>query len=166
MGCLPQTCLEHFLIFGNRVISSLRNLVHSILKYISDQHCCLWWSVASFTKEVNSQLAKRPLKTNGRLANCGLTSLVKEVIDVYSTLWHVQYIPGVGRSACTRRLPGHQRYDRHSCLKSKAWLGSHWKEKILTSRKICHIEYGTIFPLYSSFLWLSLMTIVLSGPLA
>ena len=34
--------------------------------------------VASFTKEVNRRLAKRPLKTNGRLANFGLTSLVKE----------------------------------------------------------------------------------------
>ena len=34
--------------------------------------------VASFTKEFNPRLAKRPLKTNGRLANRGLTSLVKE----------------------------------------------------------------------------------------
>ena len=34
--------------------------------------------VASFTEEVNQRLAKRPLKTNGRLANRGLTSLVKE----------------------------------------------------------------------------------------
>ena len=34
--------------------------------------------VASFTKEVNPRLAKRPLKTNGRLANLGLTTLVKE----------------------------------------------------------------------------------------
>ena len=34
--------------------------------------------VASFTKEVNPRLAKCPLKTNGRLANLGLTSLVKE----------------------------------------------------------------------------------------
>ena len=36
------------------------------------------WPVASFTKEVNSRLAKRPLVFNGRLANLGLTSLVKE----------------------------------------------------------------------------------------
>ena len=34
--------------------------------------------MASFTKEVNSRLAKRPLVFNGRLANRGLTSLVKE----------------------------------------------------------------------------------------
>ena len=35
--------------------------------------------VVSFTKEVNPRLAKCPLKTNGHLANHGLTSLVKEV---------------------------------------------------------------------------------------
>ena len=33
---------------------------------------------ASFTKEANRRLAKRLLKTNGRLANRQLTSLVKE----------------------------------------------------------------------------------------
>ena len=36
-------------------------------------------STAFFGKEVTPRLAKRPLKTNGRLANLGLTSLVKEV---------------------------------------------------------------------------------------
>ena len=35
-------------------------------------------SVAYFTKEVNPRLAKCPLKINGRLANLGLTSVVKE----------------------------------------------------------------------------------------
>ena len=39
-------------------------------------------SVASFTKVVNQRLAKRPLKTNGHLANRGLTSLVKEASGV------------------------------------------------------------------------------------
>ena len=34
--------------------------------------------MASFTKKVNPPLAKCPLKTNGHLANRGLTSLVKE----------------------------------------------------------------------------------------
>ena len=34
--------------------------------------------VASFTKEVNPRLAKRPMKTNGRLANLELTSSEKE----------------------------------------------------------------------------------------
>ena len=37
--------------------------------------------VASFTKEVNLWLAKHPLKTNGRLANRELTSLIKETTD-------------------------------------------------------------------------------------
>ena len=37
-----------------------------------------WISVTSFTKGVNQWLAKCPLKTNGRLANDWLTSLVKE----------------------------------------------------------------------------------------
>ena len=35
-------------------------------------------TAASSTKEVNPRLTKRPLKINGRLANRGLTSLVKE----------------------------------------------------------------------------------------
>ena len=38
--------------------------------------------VASFTKEVNPRLAKRPLKTNERFANLKLTSLVKEATGV------------------------------------------------------------------------------------
>ena len=37
--------------------------------------------VASINKEVNSRLAKRPLKTNGHLANLMLTSCVKEATD-------------------------------------------------------------------------------------
>ena len=37
--------------------------------------------VASFTKEVDLWLAKRPSAFNGHLANRGLTSLVKEAID-------------------------------------------------------------------------------------
>ena len=36
------------------------------------------------TKEVNWRLAKRPLKTNGCLANRQLTSIVKEAI----VIWH------------------------------------------------------------------------------
>ena len=46
----------------------------------------VWWpllTVASFTKEVEQRLAKRPLVFNGRLANRGLTSfLVKEATEV------------------------------------------------------------------------------------
>ena len=43
-------------------------------------------SVASFTKEVNSILAKRPLVFNGRLANRGLTSLVKEATGQHQAI--------------------------------------------------------------------------------
>ena len=49
--------------------------------------------VASFTKKVNPRLAKHPLKTNGRLANRGLTSLVKEstegkpLVDNHYMVW-------------------------------------------------------------------------------
>ena len=38
--------------------------------------------MAPFIKEVNWRLAKHPLKTNGRLANLQLTSLVKEATGV------------------------------------------------------------------------------------
>ena len=41
--------------------------------------------VASLTKEVNSGLAKCPLVFNRRLANRGLTSLVKEATGVSFT---------------------------------------------------------------------------------
>ena len=47
------------------------------------------WPVASFPKEVNLRLAKRPLVFNGRLANRWLTSLVKEATVGFN---FVQYI--------------------------------------------------------------------------
>ena len=37
--------------------------------------------VVSFTKELNSRLAKHPLVFNGRLADCGLTSSLKEAAE-------------------------------------------------------------------------------------
>ena len=49
-----------------------------------------WLPVASFTEEVNPQLAKRPLKNDGRLANCGLTSLVKEAPGDYWRFNNIQ----------------------------------------------------------------------------
>ena len=52
-------------------------------------------TVASFTKDVNPRLAKRPLKTNGRLAIRGLTSLVKEV-TAGSHSYKQLYWPKVG----------------------------------------------------------------------
>ena len=42
----------------------------------------LLMACGSFTKEVNRRLAKRPLKTNGRLVNLELTSLVKEATGI------------------------------------------------------------------------------------
>ena len=44
--------------------------------------------VASFTKEVNRPLAKRPLVFNGRLANRELTSLVKEATGLHPNNGH------------------------------------------------------------------------------
>ena len=41
----------------------------------------MYKSLASITKEVNLRLAKRPLKTNGRLSNRGLTSLIAEAME-------------------------------------------------------------------------------------
>ena len=57
------------------------NIVRYFIQYNSmvvQQSTSLYWPVASFTKEVNQRLAKRPLVFNGRLTNRGLTSLVKE----------------------------------------------------------------------------------------
>ena len=42
---------------------------------------------ASFTKEVNWQLAKRPLIFNGRFANRQLTSVVKEATGVNELIY-------------------------------------------------------------------------------
>ena len=61
-------------------------------------------TVAPFTMEVNPRLAKRPLKTNGRLANRGSTSLVKEATVVsggYSTCfiqWHMEEVEIIWRT--------------------------------------------------------------------
>ena len=43
--------------------------------------------MASFPKEVNPRLAERLLKTNGRLAHRGLTSLVKDVTGCQQPPW-------------------------------------------------------------------------------
>ena len=50
----------------------------------SDTECSIRQrSVASFSQEVNLRLVKRRLVFNGRLANHGLTSLVKEATEVW-----------------------------------------------------------------------------------
>ena len=62
------------------------------MKYVlTVMHTCshaewLQMPVASFTKEVNPQLAKRLLVFNGRLAIRGLTSLVKEATGINNDL--------------------------------------------------------------------------------
>ena len=58
------------------VLSSLKFLTVEWL--VKRDTCADRLTVASFTKEVNPRLAKRPLVFNGRLANRDLTSLVKE----------------------------------------------------------------------------------------
>ena len=46
-------------------------------------HLCIFSPpVASFTKEAKPRLVERPLKTNGRLANLGTTSLVIEATGI------------------------------------------------------------------------------------
>ena len=66
--------------------------------------------MASFTKKVNRRLAKRPLVFNGRLANRGLTSLVKEATvttKICMALWRhmasatvAQHLTGLWRQQC------------------------------------------------------------------
>ena len=62
-----------------------------VLNFLNGKNkkCCTR-PVASFAKEVNPPLAKRPLIFNGHLANRGLTSLVKEATGVqFGTEWSV-----------------------------------------------------------------------------
>ena len=58
-----------------------------LVPYISDKLLQIIWNiqipVASFTKEVNPWLAKRPMVFIGSLANHGLTSIVKETTDLH-----------------------------------------------------------------------------------
>ena len=50
-------------------------------------------SVASFTIEVNLRLAKHPLILNGRLANRGLTSSVKETtVRLYMVTHNISHL--------------------------------------------------------------------------
>ena len=73
-------------------------------------------TVASFTKEVNWQLAKRPLKTKGRLADRQLTSLIKEAQETSFSCLSVAY-SAVGSQPC--RL-----YDTKALSVVSDWTGS------------------------------------------
>ena len=58
----------------------------SLWKY--DHFFFVQLTVAYFTKEVKSLLAKRPLKNHGRFASLELTSLVKEATGVYASTYN------------------------------------------------------------------------------
>ena len=81
-------------------------ILFAVIQLISSQHCFRYWlekplpewmmtqfadtyvlPMASFTNAVNPRLAKRPLIFNGRLANRGLTSLVKEATGLDELTW-------------------------------------------------------------------------------
>ena len=80
-------------------------------------------SVASFTKEGNPWLAKRPLAFNGRLANRWLTSLVKEATVDCLVAWFPQTL----KSAWIWMLSWKVR-DFSMCLENgKFSLKSAWK---------------------------------------
>ena len=49
-------------------------------------------SAASFTQKVILHLGKRPLETNGRLANIEITSLVKDTTEMLSSPNHMLII--------------------------------------------------------------------------
>ena len=72
---------------------------------------------ASFTKEVNSRLAKRPLVFNGRLANRGVTSLVKETLLVTRRFGSYKY-----GTSITDSLSPVDAYT--ACVKGLAIIGS------------------------------------------
>ena len=62
-----------YIYIGTKLIYS--NIVQQIRYWVQRKVYCPF---SPFTKEVNPWLAKRPLKTNERLANLELTSLVKD----------------------------------------------------------------------------------------
>ena len=84
---IPQTAAKRCISISKRCIFSIDaiirifNVEHNIrqlfLPTFPTQQT-VQMTVASFTKEFNPQLVKRPLKTNGSLAYLELTSLVKE----------------------------------------------------------------------------------------
>ena len=80
-----------------------------------DQYHGCWGPVVSFTKEVNWRLAKRSLKTNGRLANRQLTSLVKEATDILVTC--IARAPATWYWLCriTRSCPSTRRDFKYLC---------------------------------------------------
>ena len=75
---------------ATRVTSCILSLCQVTATYLKT-------SVATFTKEGSQRLAKSPLVFNGRLANLGLTSLVKEATDfliIYVLCSHMERMRG------------------------------------------------------------------------
>ena len=73
-----MTALDQSKIYLSRestMVSGFISIQHTMVNSLAP--------VASFTKEVNPRLAKRPLVFNGCIVNRGLTSLVKEATGRY-----------------------------------------------------------------------------------
>ena len=74
--------------------------------------------VASITEEVNPRSAKRPSKTNGRLANSGLTSLLKEATGVLAEHATMFYGDDVLLSGKHIQMPQHAGQTGHHDLEN------------------------------------------------
>ena len=96
MHCLRDTDKDGLVLsFGYSIVLQMVSLTLSPPYQIKEmllRHKPLYTQhVASFTKEVNPQFAKCPLKTNGRLANLELSSLVREATDQQPPFWALQF---------------------------------------------------------------------------
>ena len=75
------------------VVAKNVELCRSYLKYTVGEEALHLTPVASFTKEVSPRLAIPPLIFNGRLANRGLTSLVKEATGGNGFVQYLTHVP-------------------------------------------------------------------------
>ena len=88
-----QVAMAAIVISNNTCRISTMHLCMDSVKLESP--CIVTLRMASFINEGNPRLAKRPLKTNGRLANRGLTSLVKRPPGCF--LWGCYYFVTICR---------------------------------------------------------------------
>ena len=77
-GLLNRMALYEMLIYSKEIINIIYSLKirYRTSRYYQASQIVCHPPVVSFTKKVTPQLAKHLLKTNGRLANLELTSLV------------------------------------------------------------------------------------------
>ena len=114
--------------------------------------------VASFTKEVNSLSAKRPLKTNGRLANLELTCFVKEATgshwwsNHHDILLYVHVLVRdpdsmikMSSNQCRKSHCGDQTIIRSSHLHH----GIYYTSKMTSLHRICHQVLTTLLKIGS-----------------